>query len=257
MIYIMSMLFTYRVEKQADVVVEELDKAEGQKEQIIVDGVKQQTQQVFSHDEFSAEDLHGNDTKVLSLLNEEGSNYSFRGIMRKLHIHQQSLARALHRLEEMGLVEKSQAGYRLKKIGETRTAANVSAKANSNIIAGVPKGREYMQLLQTYIPVNIRPAEIVRILIGKWFRNLRWIGLIESGTGFTLQWTSDDGSFQINLKMISEYIVIETNAATERERVQAMVGSYAIYEQITRILQDRLVPTNAYVLHRSTMHQNN
>jgi DNA-binding Lrp family transcriptional regulator len=247
--------FTYKVEKQADVAVRGLDKAEGQKEEIIVGGGKQQTQQVFSQDEFSAEDLHGNDTKVLSLLNEEGSNYSFRGIMRKLHIHQQSLARALHRLEEMGLVEKSQAGYRLKKVGDATTAANIAA--NGTNFAGVLKGREYTQLLQTYIPVNIRPTEIVRILIGKWFRNLRWIGLIESGTGFTLQWASDDGSFQINLKMISEYIIIETNAATEREKLQAMVGSYAIYEQITKILQDRLAPANAYVLHRSTLHQNN
>src|SRR5581483_11095515 len=132
-----------------------------------------------------------------------------------------SLSRALHRLEEMGLVEKSQTGYRLSKVGETAAAA---AKTGRSIIA-VPKGREYMQLLQTYVPVNIRPLEIVRALIGKWFRNLRWVGLIESGTGFTLQWASDDGSFQINLRMVSDYVVIETNAASEKEKLQAMVGS--------------------------------
>ena len=109
------------------------------------------------------------------------------------------------------------------------------------------KGREYIQLLQTYIPVDVRAAEIVRSLVGKWFKNLRWVGLIESGTGFTLQWSSDDGSFQINLRMISDYVVIETNASTEREKLQAMVGSYSIYEQITKILQDRIAPANAYV----------
>jgi hypothetical protein len=65
-----------------------------------------------------------------------------------------------------------------------------------------------------------------------------------------LQWTSDDGSFQINLRLIADYIVIETNASTEKEKVQAMVGSYTIYEQITKILQSRL---DAYVLdHRDT-----
>jgi len=238
------------VEKDAEVVAQKLEQQAESSQKEVASG-----KQVLVQDEnaFSADDLHGNDTKVLSLLNEEeGSNYSFKGIMRKLHIHQQSLSRALHRLEEMGLVEKSQTGYRLSKVGETAAAA---AKTGRSIIA-VPKGREYMQLLQTYVPVNIRPLEIVRALIGKWFRNLRWVGLIESGTGFTLQWANDDGSFQINLRMVSDYVVIETNAASEKEKLQAMVGSYAIYEQITKILQDRLAPANAYVLRRGPAQNN-
>jgi DNA-binding transcriptional ArsR family regulator len=238
------------VEKDAEVVAQKLEQQAESSQKEVASG-----KQVLVQDEnaFSADDLHGNDTKVLSLLNEEeGSNYSFKGLMRKLHIHQQSLSRALHRLEEMGLVEKSQTGYRLSKVGETAAAA---AKTGRSIIA-VPKGREYMQLLQTYVPVNIRPLEIVRALIGKWFRNLRWVGLIESGTGFTLQWASDDGSFQINLRMVSDYVVIETNAASEKEKLQAMVGSYAIYEQITKILQDRLAPANAYVLRRGPAQNN-
>lgn len=238
------------MEKDAEVVAQKLEQQADSSHKEVASG-----KQVLVQDEnaFSADDLHGNDTKVLSLLNEEeGSNYSFKGIMRKLHIHQQSLSRALHRLEEMGLVEKSQTGYRLSKVGETAAAA---AKTGRSIIA-VPKGREYMQLLQTYVPVNIRPLEIVRALIGKWFRNLRWVGLIESGTGFTLQWASDDGSFQINLRMVSDYVVIETNAASEKEKLQAMVGSYAIYEQITKILQDRLAPANAYVLRRGPAQNN-
>ncbi|HEU4984359.1 MAG TPA: MarR family transcriptional regulator [Nitrososphaera sp.] len=238
------------MEKDAEVVAQKLEQQADSSQKEVASG-----KQVLVQDEnaFSADDLHGNDTKVLSLLNEEeGSNYSFKGIMRKLHIHQQSLSRALHRLEEMGLVEKSQTGYRLSKVGETAAAA---AKTGRSIIA-VPKGREYMQLLQTYVPVNIRPLEIVRALIGKWFRNLRWVGLIESGTGFTLQWASDDGSFQINLRMVSDYVVIETNAASEKEKLQAMVGSYAIYEQITKILQDRLAPANAYVLRRGPAQNN-
>jgi hypothetical protein len=95
----------------------------------------------------------------------------------------------------------------------------------------------------------------VRALVGKWFGNLRWIGLIESGTGFTLQWASQDGAFQINLRMVADYVVIETNAAGEKEKVQAMVGSYAIYQQITKILQDRLAPANSYTLYQPV--QNN
>ena len=64
--------------------------------------------------------------------------------------------------------------------------------------------------------------------------------MIESGTGYTLQWASDDGSFEINLRLIADYIIIETNASTEKEKVEAMVGSYAIYEQITKVMHSEL-----------------
>ena len=196
-------------------------------------------QALIHEDQFSTDDLHNNDGRILALLNEEGSNYSFKCIQRRLGIHQQSLSRALHRLGEMGLVKKSEVGYHLSKTGE--------AAAAKTGIALDAKGREYIQLLQTYIPVDIRPAEIVRSLVGKWFKNLRWVRLIESGTGFTLQWSSDDGSFQINLRMISDYVVVETNAESQAEKLRAMIGSYAIYEQITRALQDRVAPANSYV----------
>jgi DNA-binding HxlR family transcriptional regulator len=199
------------------------------KEKEVVSG---KTAQILVEEEtFSATDFHNNDSKILSVLNEAGSNYSFKGLMRKLGLHQQSLSRALHRLEEMGLVDKSQLGYRLSKTGESAVTKFDKLR---------PKGREYMQLLQTYIPLNVRASEIVRQLVGKWFKNLRWLGMIESGTGYTLQWSSDDGSFQINLRLIADYVVIETNASTEKEKMEAMVGSYAIYEQITKAMQSKL-----------------
>ena len=194
-----------------------------------------------SQDSISATDFHNNDNKILALLNEAGSNYSFKGLMRKLNLHQQSLSRALHRLEEMELVEKSPVGYRLSKAGASAMSRIESLQQQQH----KPKGREYMQLLQTYIPLNVKAPEVIRHLIGRWFKNLRWIGMIRSDTGYTLQWTSDDGSFQINLRLIADYIVIETNASTEKEKVQAMVGSYTIYEQITKVMQSRL---DAYAL---------
>ena len=194
-----------------------------------------------SQDPISATDFHNNDNKILALLNEAGSNYSFKGLMRKLNLHQQSLSRALHRLEEMELVEKSPVGYQLSKAGASAMSRIELLEQQQH----KPKGREYMQLLQTYIPLNVKAPEVMRPLIGRWFKNLRWIGMIRSDTGYTLQWTSDDGSFQINLRLIADYIVIETNAFTEKEKVQAMVGSYTIYEQITRAMQSRL---DAYIL---------
>lgn len=193
------------------------------------------TSQILVKEEaLSASDFHNNDTKVLELLNESGSNYSFKGLMRKLNLHQQSLSRALRRLEELGLVERTSFGY---KLGNFKAARQEPRRA---------KGIEYTQLLQTYIPGSVKSSEVLRQLAGKWFKNLRWLGMIESGTGYTLQWTSEDGSFQINLRLISDYVIIETNASTEKEKMQAMSGSYAIYEQITRVVQSRLA--NSYRL---------
>lgn len=64
--------------------------------------------------------------------------------------------------------------------------------------------------------------------------------MVAGHTGYTLQWSSDDGAFQVNLTIVSDYIIIETNAVTESEKVSAMVGSYAIYEQIARLLQSKV-----------------
>lgn len=198
--------------------------------------------QLLVEEEDVAASIHNNDSKILSLLNEAGSNYSFKGMMRKLEIHQQSLARALHRLEELGLVQRAENGYRLSTVGESA----VSRMHQPSL----PR-REYLQLLQTYIPVtSVRPVEVVRTLVGKWFKNLRWLGMIAGGTGYTLQWASDDGAFQVNLRIISDYIVIETNASSEKDKVRAMAGSYSIYEHIARLLQSRV---GAYAIDQLTM----
>lgn len=189
---------------------------------------------------FSPSDFHDNDHKVLELLNEAGSSYTFKGLMRKLNLHQQSLSRALHRLQEMGLVERTDLGY---KVGSVRLQERDAG----------PKGVEYTQLLQTYIPVSIKPAELVHLLAGKWFGKLRWLGMIDSATGYTLQWASENGSFQINLRLISDYVIIETNAVTEKEKLHAMTGSYAIFEQVTKVLHAKAA--DAY--HSSARAENN
>ena len=67
----------------------------------------------------STRDLRQNDNRILSFFGKDsGSNYSFRGLMRSLNIHQQSLARALDRLEDLGLIERSTSGFKLTKDGK-------------------------------------------------------------------------------------------------------------------------------------------
>jgi DNA-binding HxlR family transcriptional regulator len=196
--------------------------------------------------------LRNNDAKILSLLGQEaGSNYSFKGLIRKLNLHQQSLTRALNRLEDLKLIKKSQIGYRLTTNGESLMMLLSSTKNGTNNLIGrdnnvlnkeKQKRKGYIQLLQTYIPVDIKPEEILHKLIGKWFNNLRWVGLIESEAGgYMLQWVSDDNNaFQIILRVISDYLIIETNACSDKEKIEAMIGSYRIFEQVTKILHNKI-----------------
>lgn len=167
-------------------------------------------------------DVRPNDHKVLEVLSDDRSSYTFRGLMRKLGIHQESLSRALHRLDELGLVEKSYKGYRLSKKGAFVTK---SSRA----------GAAYVPLLQTYIPSNINIDDIVGALVGRWFKNLRWLGMVEGEREHMLQWVSENGSYQLNLRIVGHYIIIETNAEDEKVKVESMVSAYKIFEQVSRL----------------------
>ncbi len=173
-------------------------------------------------------DVRPNDEKVLETLGEDRSRYSFKGLMRKLGIHQESLSRSLHRLDELGLVEKSDLGYRLSSKGEL-LSRNKTAHAKTS----------YTPLMQTYIPSNIDVSSIVSGLMGKWFKNLRWLGMIEGDMGHSLQWVDEDNSFQVNLRIVGNYIIIETNADSDKDKVEAMVSAYKIFEHVSKLYSNQ------------------
>ena len=130
--------------------------------------------------------------------------------------------------------------------------SNNSSNLLAEYLSGIrEKGNEkYIQLLQIRIPISIEPREIAYTLIGKRFNNIRWIGLIESEIGcyYVLRWISDDNSFQINLRATSDNIIIEANPVSCKEKIESMVGSYRIFELITRILQGKIDNTGTCML---------
>ena len=242
-------------QKEKDVVTGHVISDEKSKQMLIQKEQKDYDNNVRVEDSLPLTDdvLHLNDSKILLLMGQEvRSNYSFKGLVRKLNLHQQSLTRALIRLEDMKLVEKSSIGYKLTENGVSLMRLLLSSKdrayklVSNNSILEKKKEKEkrngYIQLLQTYISVDIKPEEILYGLIGKWFNNLRWVGMIESEAGgYMLQWINDDHyGFQINLRLISDYLIIETNAASDKEKIEAMIGSYRIFEQISKILRNKL-----------------
>ena len=189
----------------------------------------------------SLDDFQANDKKVLSLLNQDNdlttNQYTFNGLVRKLGMHQQSLSRSLHRLENSGLVEKSEAGYRPSK-NLRSTLVKRSRLDLENLSRKISKSHlQFSQVLQLYIPTTVKVEEIVSNLTGKWFGNLRWIGLVDGDGGYVLQWSCGD-KFQVNLKIVSRYAIVESNAAGDKSKAESVVSAYKIFEQITKVFQN-------------------
>jgi hypothetical protein len=192
--------------------------------------------------DLSLDDFQTNDKKVLSLLNQDsdvGDNqYTFNGLVRKLGLHQQSLTRSLHRLENAGLVEKTDYGYKLTKnldsvlVQKSRLdLENLSKKISHRY-------NSFEQILQLYIPTNVKVEDVINKLLGRWFGTLRWIGIVESDGGYVLQWISND-KYNIRLKLVSRYAVIESDASGTELKSESIINAHRILEQITKLLKER------------------
>jgi len=188
----------------------------------------------------SLDDFQSNDKKILSVLNQDSdlidNQYTFNGLVRKLGIHQQSLSRALRRLEDAGLIQRTESGYKLSK--NLRSILVKKSRIDlENLAKKISKQHlQFVQILQMYIPTTVKVDEVVDKLVGKWFGNLRWIGLVEGDGGYVLQWANSD-KFLVNLKIVSRYATIESNATSEKDKAESMISAHRIFEQITKVLK--------------------
>lgn len=190
----------------------------------------------------SLDDFQTNDKKVLSLLNQDSNvndnQYTFNGLVRKLQIHQQSLTRSLHRLETAGLVKKTDYGYMLTKNLDSILAkkSRIDLETLSKSISD--NSDQFEQILQLYIPTDIKIGDVISKLHGKWFGTLRWIGIIRGDGGFVLQWASND-QYRVNLKLVSRYAIIESDALGLKLKSESIIHAHRILEQITKLLKER------------------
>ena len=194
---------------------------------------------VDNSSDVSLDDFQANDKKVLSILNQDrdlnDSQYSFNGLVRKLGIHQQSLARSLHRLENAGLVEKTDYGYKL-----TKNLDSILVKKSRIDLENLSKishqYTQFEQIIQLFIPTNVKVEDVVNKLLGKWFGTLRWIGIVEGDGGYVLQWASSD-KYHVNLKLVSRYAIVESDAQDTELKSEATINAHRILEQITKLLK--------------------
>jgi DNA-binding transcriptional ArsR family regulator len=163
----------------------------------------------------------------LNLISGEGlAKFSFDGLKRRLGIHPETLSRALSRLEDEGIIERQNDGYKVT----TKAREMSSSKPLSNRESGV-------QLLQTLLPPSIEIKKIVTHLKGKWFGELRWLGYAESNEAITLKWITEDGEIQVDAAFSESSLSIDAKMLTEQNLTGALMASYQLMSYISKIYE--------------------
>ena len=173
------------------------------------------------------DELRPNDSKVLDALRENNSVYTFSGIMRKIGMHQETLSRSLQRLSEQDLVKKSQNGYKLNK-----KVVLKKQRAKTN----------FTPILRAYLPSDVDVTKLIDSMAGRWFKNLRWVAMVENKDEHLLQWADESGLFQINLRIVPNSIIIETNAKKNKVTAALISVSRIVEEVFKSILNFKLTP---------------
>jgi len=167
-------------------------------------------------------DLRSGDWQVLDAFHDTESNLAFQGIKRKLGMHQETLSRALHRLESDHLVERAEDGYRLTQRGTE--VINDSMRGPSKT----------SKILETYLPSDVSAAEVISRLKYTWFSTLRWLGYSESNGEALLTWVTEDGSTQVKARFQGSRLVIEISSDKESSNV----GIKSAHELLARIIRE-------------------
>ena len=168
-------------------------------------------------------DLRSGDWQVLDAFHDSKANLAFQGLKRKLGMHQETLSRALHRLESDHLVERTEDGYRLTRRGSE--VLNVPLQGEST------KGNK---VLETYLPTDVSTHEVISRLKYSWFSTLRWLGCSEHDNEATLTWLTEDRRTQVRARFKGNRLLIELVPDSEK-------SNFAIksaHELISRIIRE-------------------
>lgn len=176
--------------------------------------------------DFSEEtyDLDDRELEILKALNQEDSStVAFQGLKRKLGMHQESLSRALTRLNRDGFVEKTPDGYRIgKKVGLPSAA-------------GRNPDKKILPIIQAYVPHSTDMNNLVSDLKGTWFGGMRWLGLAETDTEKVLTWITENGESQLDLRFARDSMIIEAQVNISTNLAEAITAAHEIYSRVSSL----------------------
>ncbi len=168
------------------------------------------------------DDLREHDREVLEFLSRDPSaQVAFQGIRRRLGIHPEQLSRALHRLADDDLVQKTDLGYRV-----TRRALEIfSPREWTSDTPGVT-------ILQTYLPADLDLRALVASLRGTWVGPLRWYSFSESPEELRLSWALEDESIQLETRLRAGQLAVVAHVASHARLDEATRLGHLLFRQI-------------------------
>ncbi len=169
-------------------------------------------------------DLREHDREVLEFLSQDpSSQVAFQGLRRRLGIHPEQLSRALHRLADDALVERTDVGYR------------VTPRALQVLSPGSQRTEEPgVTILQTYLPANLDLRGLVQSLRGSWIGPLRWYGLSEFADGMRLAWALEDDTIRLETFIRPGQLVVTANVAGPSHLDDATRLGHLLFQHIAR-----------------------
>jgi DNA-binding transcriptional ArsR family regulator len=184
--------------------------------------------------------LSERDADVLDLITEEDlALFTFDGLKRRMGLHPETLSRILSRLEQEGIVEKGQEGYKVtSKIDELLGPHPICSDQSR-----VP-------LLQTFLPSDMSVQNLASQLRGRWFGLLRWLGSSErkNREEVTLKWITEDGGIQVDANVSDRALTIEAKFLHGKDLNMALRASYQLVAYIGKLCSSsRSIRHVAYV----------
>lgn len=180
------------------------------------------------------EDPSNHDLAVLEALGNsfqgDSGHVSFQGMRRKLGLHQETLSRALHRLERDGFIVKNEKEYKVSPKGEEVVSRHRPEGAVQAETYSIP-------ILRTILPAEPDASGLEASLSHKWFGNLRWFGSSKSEDGTTLTWITPDGKMKLKAKISEGYLSIESEAISSQGMSDAVKAAYEIFHHISKAVR--------------------
>jgi DNA-binding HxlR family transcriptional regulator len=170
---------------------------------------------------------NGLDQDIIRTLEADGGTLAFQGLRRRMNIHQEKLSRALQRLEGDGLVQRLPNGYALTQKG--------SGYAH-RWLAEPP--RAYSTILQSFLPGDLSPLTMAHHLEGRWFHNLRWLGIKEDGDHLILRWVTEVSGIEVVLHLAWGQVRVETDAVSQEALLEALMGAQKVFGYLTEPWQE-------------------
>ena len=162
------------------------------------------------------------DTGVLQTVMEEGLTvFTFDGLKRLTGLHQEKLSRIIDRLEEEGLLEKVDEGYR------------ITPRGNETIPRPLGSRLQPIPIVQSLLPRDVDLQQIISGLKGRWFGGLRWLGYTQNEEGTVLKWIAEEDGVQIDARFTDSYLSIDAKVAEGREVSQAVKAAHQLLGHVS------------------------